>query len=70
MNKLRNPKVQGQLRHLLTAIGPVLAVVLASDDPAALVRSLIGGAGWPALVALLMAWIGFWASWVAPEKGR
>ncbi|UWR97686.1 hypothetical protein [Phaeobacter inhibens] len=70
MNKLRNPKVQGQLRHLLTAIGPVFAVILASDDPVALVRSLIGGAGWPALVALLMAGIGFWASWVAPEKGK
>jgi hypothetical protein len=68
MNKLRNPKVQGQLRHLLTAIGPVLAVVLASDEPAALVRSLIGGAGWPSLVGVIIAAIGFWASVTAPEK--
>jgi Mn2+/Fe2+ NRAMP family transporter len=68
MNRLKNPKVQGALRHLLTATGPVLALIMASDDPGALVRSLFGGAGWPALVGVLMAGLGFWASWTAKEK--
>ena len=70
MNRLKSPKVQGALRHLLTATGPVLALIMASDDPMALVRSLIGGAGWPALVGVLMAGLGFWASWTAKEKAQ
>ncbi|MFV1620454.1 hypothetical protein [Phaeobacter sp. JH20_26] len=68
MSKLRNPKVQGALRHLLTAIGPVLAVIMAAEDPAALLRALIGAAGWPSLVGVIMAVLGFWASVTAPEK--
>ncbi|MDE4189675.1 hypothetical protein [Phaeobacter gallaeciensis] len=70
MNRLKNPKVQGALRHLLTATGPVLALIMASDDPAALIRSMVGGAGWPALVGVLMAGLGFWASWTAKEKAQ
>jgi len=66
--KLRNPKVQGALRHLLTAIGPVVALLAAVDEPMVFLASLIRPENWPALVGLLMAALGFWASWVAPEK--
>lgn len=68
MDKLRNPKVQGALRHLLTAIGPVLAVIMAADDPWALLLALFSAAGWPSLVGVIMAGLGFWASLTAPEK--
>jgi len=68
MSKLRNPKVQGALRHLLTAIGPVMAVVMTAPDPWALAKSLMGSAGWPAVVGLIMAGLGFWTSWTAKEK--
>jgi len=68
MSKLRNPKVQGALRHLLTALGPMLAILAAVDDPMALLKSLIALENWPAVVGLLMAVLGFWASWTAKEK--
>lgn len=68
MSKLRNPKVQGALRHLLTALGPVLAILAAVDDPMVLLKSLIALENWPAVVGLLMAVLGFWASWTAKEK--
>lgn len=70
MDKLRNPKVQGALRHLLTAIGPVLALLAAVEEPLAFVASLIRPENWPALVGVLMAVLGFWASWAAPEKAE
>ena len=68
MSKFRNPKVQGALRHLLTALGPVLAILAAVDDPMVLLKSLIALENWPAVVGLLMAVLGFWASWTAKEK--
>lgn len=68
MKKLMTPKVQGALRHLLTAIGPVLAVLMASDDPMTLLKSLISPQHWPSLVGFLIAALGFYASWAAPEK--
>jgi len=68
MNKLRDPRVRGALRHLLTAIGPVIAVVTAADDPVALLGSLFAPQNWTALVGMVMAALGFWASWTAPEK--
>lgn len=68
MKKLRDARVQGALRHLLTAIGPMIAVLMASDDPVALLQSLVEPHNWTALVGLLMALIGFWASWTAREK--
>ena len=71
MNKLRDPKIQGQLRHLLTALGPVVAVLVAIDasgvaTPAEVWRALLRE--WPAMVGFLMAGLGFWASWTAKEK--
>jgi hypothetical protein len=68
MEKLRNPKVQGALRHLLTAAGPVLALLMSAPDPLGLLKSLVSAAGWPALVGLIMAGLGFWQSWTAKEK--
>lgn len=68
MHKLKDPKVQGALRHLLTALGPVLFLFMAAPDPVALLRTLISAAGWPSLVGLLMAVLGFWQSWTAREK--
>jgi hypothetical protein len=68
MEKFRNPKIQGALRHLLTAAGPVLALLLSAPDPIGLLKSLVSAAGWPALVGLIMAGLGFWQSWTAREK--
>lgn len=68
MNKLKSPKVQGSLRHLFTAIGPVLALIMAHREPAELLKTMISDAGWPSLVGVIMAATGFWASLTAPEK--
>jgi len=57
MHKLRNPKVQGALRHLLTAVGPVLASQGIASEQA-----------WAVVVGVIMAGLGFWASWTAKEK--
>jgi hypothetical protein len=59
IDKLRNPKVQGALRHLLTAIGPLLAAKGYTDDVM-----------WQLGVGLVMAALGFWASLTAPEKAK
>ncbi|GAB5434802.1 MAG: hypothetical protein EpisKO_41720 [Epibacterium sp.] len=68
MEKLKTPKIQGALRHLLTALGPIIAILMAVDDPFALLSSLVRPENWPAIVGLLMAALGFWSSWSAPEK--
>lgn len=68
MERFLTPKVQGALRHLLTAVGPVLAIFLATPDPIEAAKSLISEAGWQSTVGLLLALLGFYASWRAPEK--
>lgn len=55
--KLRDPRVQGALRHLLTSLGPLLAAHGVTTD-----------AYWQISVGVLMAAVGFWASITAPEK--
>ena len=57
MEKLRNPKVFGALRHLLTAIGPLLAA-----------RGYVDDVMWQLGVGLVLAIIGFVLSWTASEK--
>lgn len=59
IDKLRNPKVQGALRHMLTAIGPVLAS-----------RGWIDDAMWQVYVGCGMGALGFYLSMTAPEKAK
>jgi hypothetical protein len=68
MEKLRNPKVQGALRHFLTAVGPVLALMMSAPDPWALFKALVSAAGWAALVGLIMTGLGLYLSLTAKEK--
>jgi hypothetical protein len=51
-------RIQGQLRHLLTTFGPLLAA-----------HGLTTDAVWQLWVGLTMAILGFAGSWFAPEKG-
>jgi hypothetical protein len=57
MERLKDPKVQGALRHLLTAIGPILVVHGVTD-----------GATWEMYVGAGFAGLGFYGSWTAKEK--
>ena len=57
MDKLRNPKVHGALRHMLTAFGPLLAS-----------HGIATETNWQMGVGVFMAALGFWASWTASEK--
>jgi len=57
ITNLRNPKVLGQIRHFLTAAGPLLVH-----------HGVTTEAYWAMLVGLAMAALGFIASWTAPEK--
>jgi hypothetical protein len=57
INRIMNPKVQGAFRHLMTALGPVLAVHGVTD-----------GATWEMYIGVGMAGFGFIASWNAAEK--
>lgn len=57
MEKLKDPKVQGALRHLLTSVGPLLAT-----------NGVVSDIKWQIGVGIVMAGIGFWASWTAKEK--
>lgn len=57
MNKLLTPQVQGSLRHLLTAAGPMLAANGWTTD-----------AEWQIAIGIVMAMLGFLTSWFAPEK--
>ena len=59
MEKFFSPRMQGQLRHLLTSIGPVLAT-----------HGVMADAMWQVWAGLFMATLGFVASWFAPEKGE
>lgn len=58
MERLKDPKVQGAFRHLMTSLGPLLAA-----------RGVVEDIYWQMVVGLVMAVVGFWASWTAPEKG-
>jgi len=57
MTKLRDPRVQGALRHVLTAAGPMVAAMGWADD-----------ATWQVVVGIVMALVGFYTSWTAKEK--
>ena len=57
MNKMLTPQVMGAFRHLLTAVGPMLAANGWTTD-----------AEWQIAVGIVMAVLGFLASWYAPEK--
>lgn len=59
MEKLKDPRVQGALRHLLTALGPLLAA-----------KGIVDDATWQILVGVAMAALGFYASLTAPEKKK
>ena len=59
MDKLRNPKIQGALRHLLTSTGPLMATWGVTDEST-----------WAVGVGVVMAAVGFWGSWTAKEKGK
>ena len=54
---IRNPKVMGALRHMLTSLGPLLAAHGVTTD-----------IYWQITVGVLMATLGFYASLTAPEK--
>ncbi|MHC9235027.1 Pam3-gp28 family putative phage holin [Pseudooceanicola sp. 502str34] len=54
---IRKPQVQGALRHLLTALGPLLAA-----------HGITSDAYWQAGVGAFMAALGFYLSVTAPEK--
>ncbi|WP_424974276.1 hypothetical protein [Dinoroseobacter sp. S124A] len=55
----RDPKLMGAARHLLTSLGPLLAVYGVTTD-----------AYWQIIVGVGMAVWGFWASVTAPEKRK
>ncbi len=57
MRKFFSPKIQGSLRHVLTSVGPVLAMNGTASE-----------SDWQVGVGVIMAVIGFVGSWVAPEK--
>lgn len=57
ITKLLTPKVQGAFRHLLTSIGPLVAT-----------NGIATEAEWQVAVGVIMAILGFAASWFAPEK--
>lgn len=55
--KLNEPKIAGQLRHLATAFGPVIAMMGVADE-----------ATWQIVAGVVLAVLGFLGSWFAPEK--
>ena len=57
MSHIFTPQVMGALRHLLTSLGPLLAA-----------HGVTTEAYWQMAVGILMALVGFIASWKAPEK--
>lgn len=57
MQKFLSPRIQGQLRHVMTALGPLLAAYGVMDE-----------AVWYLWVGLTMTAFGFISSWIAPEK--
>jgi hypothetical protein len=66
--RLKDPKILGAIRHLLTALGPVVTVLMLSDDPATLISNLLYPENFLAAVGLLIAGAGFYLSWTAKEK--
>lgn len=66
-----DPKWQGQFRHLLSAIGPLLGLLVAvlSIDGITMVAILNAIViNWPAITGFLVAAIPFVMSWRAKEK--
>lgn len=57
LRQILSPKMRGALRHVLTAVGPILAT-----------HGVTSEAYWATIVGLLMAALGFYDSWTAPEK--
>ena len=57
MSKYFTPKIQGQVRHLLTALGPLLSYY-----------GLTNEGEWEVWAGLVMALMGFAWSWLSPEK--
>ena len=57
VNRVSDPKVAGQLRHLMTTFGGVLAS-----------KGVIDEVSWQLYVGLGFACLGFIASWNATEK--
>lgn len=55
--RLKDPRIHGALRHLLTSIGPVVAAQGWATETA-----------WQMGVGVVIAGLGFWASWTASEK--
>lgn len=59
LTKLNEPKVAGQLRHLATALGPLIAMLGIADETT-----------WQIAAGVVLALVGFLGSWFAPEKKR
>lgn len=57
MNEYFTPKIQGQVRHLLTAFGPLLSYY-----------GIVNDGEWEIWGGVVMAIMGFIWSWRAPEK--
>lgn len=57
MKQLLSPQVRGALRHLLSSIGPLVAIHGVTTD-----------AYWQMGVGVLMAALAFYDSWTAAEK--
>jgi hypothetical protein len=57
MRRLRNPRVQGALRHLLSSFGPLFAA-----------HGITSELYWQTIVGIVMTSIAFWSSYTAPEK--
>ena len=75
MEKLKqmwgNPKVQGQLRHLLSALGPLLGLLVAVlSMPGMTLTGVLAAvvANWGSIVAFIVALIPFILSYKAKEK--
>lgn len=57
MERLRDPKIQGQVRHLLSSAGAILAA-----------KGYVDGGLWELGIGLVMAVVALWMSWTATEK--
>lgn len=71
MDKLRDPKIQGAVRHLLSTFGPCLGLIATLVQADVLTASEVATmvfTSWETIVGLLMAVLAFWASWTAKEK--
>jgi membrane associated rhomboid family serine protease len=68
---LEDPVLQGQFRHLLSALGPLLGLMLAVLSlPGITFTGVLGAvvANWASISAFIIAFIPFYLSWKAKEK--